>query len=266
MHQPVEYDTFADIYDVWVELAPITRRNLPFYVDEYVRTAGPVVELGVGTGRIAIEAARQGKAVIGVDSSSEMLKLCQEQAEAAGVAHLLDLVRADLCDFVLSEPAQLISIPFHTIGHVVTLEDKAAALRHIYTQLAPGGRLVFDHFVFDPEAARRYSGVNLRHEYTDAKTGHDLLLWMITRYDFTAQTMRIVVWTDELDDDGVLIGRQYRRLSFSWLEPGQARSLLKQAGFEIETLYGDFDRRPFTPDSAEQIWVARRPTLGAQGK
>jgi len=103
MHKTVEYDAFADIYDIWVETAPVTKRNLPFYVEEYLRTAGPVVELGVGNGRIAIEAARQGKPVIGVDSSAEMLKLCRERAETAGVAHLLTLIQADFRHFVLPE-------------------------------------------------------------------------------------------------------------------------------------------------------------------
>lgn len=188
MHKSVEYDAFADIYDIWVEGAPVTKRNLPFYVEEYLRTTGPVVELGVGNGRIAIEAAKQGKSIIGVDSSAEMLKLCREQAEAAGVAHLLTLIQADFRDFVLPEPAQLIAIPFHAIGHLVTPDDKRDGLRHIYGQLSPGGRLIFDHFVFNPETAWRYQGVGLHGEYTDATTGHDLLLWTTTLYDFKAQT------------------------------------------------------------------------------
>ena len=258
MHKSVEYDAFADIYDIWTETALATKRNLPFYVEEYVRTEGSVVELGVGNGRIAIKAARQRKSVIGVDSSAEMLKLCQERAESAGVAHLLTLIQADFRDFVLPEPAQFIAIPFHTIGHLVTLEDKRDGLRHIYGQLAPGGRLIFDHFIFDPEAARQYQGVSLRNEFTDAATGHDVLLWVTVRHDFEAQTMRIIAWTDELDDDGVLLRRKYRRLSFSWLEPGQTRALLEETGFQVEALYGDFDRRPFGEDSPEQLWVAVR--------
>jgi ubiquinone/menaquinone biosynthesis C-methylase UbiE len=114
MHQPVEYDAFADIYDIWVDTAPAAKRNLPFYVEEYLRSPEPVVELGVGNGRIAVEAARQDKPIIGVDSSAEMLKLCRERAEAAGVAHLLTLIQADFRDFTLPEPAQLIAIPYHT--------------------------------------------------------------------------------------------------------------------------------------------------------
>jgi SAM-dependent methyltransferase len=253
-----EYDTFADIYEAWTASAPVTERNLPFYVGLYRETPGLAVELGVGNGRIAVEAAKAGKSMTGVDSSAEMLRLCQARAQAAGVLDRLTLIQADMRDFTLPRPAELITIPFHSIGHLVTMDDKRAGLRRIYNQLAPGGRLVFDTFIFNPEAASRHSGITLRDEYTDAQTGHDILLWVITRYDMAAQTMRIIAWTDELEADGVVVRRQYRRLSFSWLEPAQTRALLEEAGFEIEVLYGDFDRRPFGEDSAEQIWVARR--------
>jgi SAM-dependent methyltransferase len=258
MQPAVEYDTFADIYEVWTAGAPVTERNLPFYVGLYRETPGLAAELGVGNGRIAVEAAKAGKPMTGVDSSAEMLRLCRARAQAAGVLDRLTLIQADMRDFTLPRPAELITIPFHSIGHLVTRDDKRAGLRCIYSQLAPGGRLVFDHFIFNPEAAAHHSGIVLRDEYADAATGHDILLWVTTRYDMAAQTMRIIAWTDELEADGVVVRRQYRRLSFSWLEPAQTRALLEEAGFEIEALYGDFDRSPFGEDSAEQIWVARR--------
>lgn len=254
----VEYDSFADIYEVWTDTSSAAARNLVFYVDEYVRTEGPVVELGVGNGRIAVEAARRGKPVIGVDNSAAMLNRCRQRAEAAGVAGMLTLIQADFRDFPLLEPAELIAIPFHSIGHLLTAEDKQAAFEHILRQLAPGGRFVFDHFVFDPEIARRYEGVSLRSEYTDPETGHAVLLWQTVRYDYENQTMRVLAWTDELDDDGGLLGRRYHRLSTSWLEPQQTQRLLEGAGFAVAALYGDFDRGLFGPGSPQQVWVAKQ--------
>ncbi len=259
MNPTAEYDTFASIYEIWTATAPAAARNLPFYVEVCRETPGLVVELGVGDGRIAVEVAKVGKSITGVDASAEMLHRCRARAQAAGVLDRLTLIHADFRDFVLPQPAELITIPYHTIGHLVTMDDKRAGLRHIYSQLAPGGRLIFDHFVFDPDAAARHSGVILRAEYTDSETGQDVLLWTTTRYDLEAQTMRIIAWTDEIDGVGVVVRRQYHRLNFSWLEPEQARALLEEAGFEIEALYGDFDRSPFCDDSPEQIWVARRP-------
>lgn len=258
-----EYNNFADIYEAWASAAPISSRNLPFYVEACRETPGLVAELGVGDGRIAVEVAKAGKSVIGVDSSTEMLHRCRAKAQAAGVLDHVKLIQADLRDFSLPEPAELITIPFHTIGHLVTMDDKRAGLFRIFSQLAPGGRLIFDHFVFDPELAQsRHNVATLRAEYTDPDTGRDTLLWMTTRYQPEKQMMRIIAWTDEIDGVGVLVRRRYRRLSFSWLEPAQTESLLEEAGFEIEALYGDFDRSPFTEDSPEQIWVARRPPAG----
>ena len=75
-----------------------------------------------------------------------------------------------------------------------------------------------------------------------------------------SQSIRVVTWEDEADADGLLVRRRYRRLSLSWLEPAQARSLLIDAGFEVEACYGDFERTPFSADTAhEQVWVARKP-------
>ena len=62
-----------------------------------------------------------------------------------------------------------------------------------------------------------------------------------------------------MDTDGVLLSRRYRKLSLSWLEPAQSRQLLEDAGFVIDTCYGEFDRTPFDASSAsEQIWIAHK--------
>jgi ubiquinone/menaquinone biosynthesis C-methylase UbiE len=259
----IEYDTFASIYEIWTATAPVAAHNLPFYVEICRETPGLVVELGVGDGRIAVEVAKAGKPITGVDSSTEMLHRCRAKAQAAGALDRLTLIHADFRSFTLPQPAHLITIPFHAIGHLVTMDNKRAGLRHIYSQLTPGGRLIFDHFIFDPEKARtRHNVATLRAEYTDSETGRDTLLWVTTRYDPATQTIRIIAWTDEIDGVGVMVHRQYHRLTFSWLEPAQTRALLEETGFEIEALYGDFDRSPFGDDSPEQIWVARRPPSG----
>jgi SAM-dependent methyltransferase len=206
MNPTTEYDTFANIYDIWTATAPAAARNLPFYVETCRETPGLVVELGVGDGRIAVEVAQTGKPITGIDSSAEMLHRCRSRAQAAGALGQLTLIRADFRDFTLPQPANLITIPFHTIGHLVTMDDKRAGLRNIYSQLAPGGHLIFDLFVFDPEAASRHGVVTLRAEYTAGPdTGRDTLLWATTWYDLATQTMRIIAWTDEIDGVGVVV-------------------------------------------------------------
>lgn len=257
-----EYDSFADIYAVWTDTAASTRANLSFYLEEYLAADGPVVELGVGDGRIAVEAAVRGRDVIGVDLSSVMLERCRRRAEGAGVQDRLTLQHADFRDFELREPAGLIALPYHSLGHLTTLEGKRQALAHVFAQLRPGGRFIFDDFLMTPALLDHMRCVQLRAEYTSAG-GAGVLLWVTSLVDEVAQSIRVVTWEDELDDAALLTRRRYRRLSLSWLRPLQARTLLVEAGFTIEACLGDFGRTPFADATAhEQIWIARRPVQG----
>lgn len=255
-----EYDRFADIYQVWTETAGSTRANLAFYVDAYLNETGPVVELGVGDGRIAVAAASRGRSVIGVDLSQAMLEQCRRRAERAGVLDRLTLLNGDFRNFQLDQPAGLIALPYHSLGHLVALDDKRRAIAQVFSQLRPGGRFVFDDFLMTPSLVGQMRQVQLRAEY-QLPSGADALLWVTSLVDEAAQTIRVVTWEDELDPEGALARRRYRRLSLSWLAPSQARTLLAEAGFVIEACFGDFDRTPFSDATArEQIWIARRPT------
>lgn len=254
-----EYDCFADIYSVWTDTAASARANLSFYVDAYTKADGPVVELGIGDGRIAVQAARQGRVVIGVDLSTAMLDLCRQRAERAGVLDRLTLVNADFRSFELDTPAALIALPYHSLGHLLTLDDKRRAIVHTFSQLRPGGRFLFDDFLMTTELMAQMRTVQLRAERRRA-TGADSLLWVTSLVNEAERSIRVVTWEDELDSESRLERRRYRRLSLSWLEPAQARDLLTDAGFTIEAFFGDFQGTPFSETTAhEQVWVARKP-------
>ena len=111
------YDVFAPIYDEW---AGVMTEDVPFYVDLAREADGPVVELAVGTGRVALEVARAtGRRVLGVDSSPAMLAEARARAGEAGVD--LELREQDMRDFELDEPAALIYCPFRALLHLRTL-------------------------------------------------------------------------------------------------------------------------------------------------
>lgn len=254
-----EYDAFSEIYGVWTDTAPAAQANLSFYVDAYLGADGPVVELGVGDGRIAVEAATRGRKIVGVDLSRPMLELCRQRAERAGVAARLHLLEADFRTFTLDRPAGLIALPYHSVGHLPSLDDKRTALAHVFSQLRPGGVFIFDDFLMTPALAAHMRRVQLRAEY-NTPAGADALLWVTSLVDEASQSIRVVTWEDQLDAGGLLARRQYRRLSLSWLEPAQAQELLTDAGFVVEACYGSFEGEPFAlPTAREQIWRAHRP-------
>lgn len=138
----------ADRYDEW---AAHMTDDVPFYVDLAREADGPVVELAVGTGRVAKPVARAiGRTVIGIDSSPAML------AQATGPG--LDLREADMRDFTLDEPAALIYCPFRALLHVPTWADRRRVFENVAAALKPGGRFAWNAFAFDHHIAARLDG------------------------------------------------------------------------------------------------------------
>ncbi len=133
------YDEIARIYDPWSRTVV---EDVAFYVEEAVRSGGPVVELGVGTGRIAVPIALAGVAVIGVDSSQGMMAVARERAQGAGVE--VDLRFGDLRSPPVEGEFPLVIAPFRSLLHMESDEDRRAALRAVRELLVPGGRFVFD--------------------------------------------------------------------------------------------------------------------------
>src|SRR5688500_10581889 len=120
------YDAIAELYDPW---SRSVTEDIDFYVAEARKAGGPVVELGVGTGRIAIPTAQAGIRVIGVDSSPGMLEVCREVARSSGVAELLDLRIGDLRDPPVTETVGLVTCPFRAFLHLHDDEERLEALR-----------------------------------------------------------------------------------------------------------------------------------------
>lgn len=254
-----EYDSFAEIYGLWADTAASAAELLPFYTQRYLATDGPIVELGIGDGRIAVEAAVQGCRVTGIDVSAEMLDLCRQRARQAGVEDQITLVQADFRNFQLTEPASLICLPYRSLGSLTTPQAKDQALRRVFTQLRSGGACIFDDHLITSERLSRMCKAQLRAAFR-SPTGTATQLWARAMVDEPAQTLTIITWQDEFDADGMLEWRRYRRLHSSWQYPAQTRRQLKRTGFTIDACLGDFQGSPFSPDTAtEQIWIVRKP-------
>jgi SAM-dependent methyltransferase len=229
------YDSIARIYDPW---SRSVTEDVEFYVDECVASGGPVVELAVGTGRIAVPVARAGVDVIGVDQSPGMLAVAREAAEAAGVSARLDLRVGDLREPPVAERVPLVIVPFRSLLHMRDEEEKLRALRGAGSLLEPEGRLVFDVFAPSPEDIaetdgrwlEREPGIFERADWNEAAR----TLTLSVRSGDTAATMRL-----------------------HWLGAPEWLALLRRAGFAVDALYGWFDRRPFAGEE-DMIFLCSR--------
>jgi SAM-dependent methyltransferase len=242
-----DYDPIAGLYDPW---STSVVEDISFYVDEALRTApkdrasptpragGLVVELGVGTGRIAIPTAMAGVHVIGVDSSRGMLDVCAQRAREGGVAELLDLRLGDLRRPPVDERVRLVTCPFRAYLHLRDDEQRLEALEAARGLLLPDGRLVFDVFAPSQEDVDETDGRWLEREPE---------IFERADWDLDARALTLSVRGPQGSSS----------MTLWWLEPERWHSLLAEAGFEVEACYGWFDRRPY--DGGEDtVWIARR--------
>lgn len=230
------YDAIARLYDPW---SRSVTEDIPFYVAEARKAGGPVVELGVGTGRIAVPTAAAGVDVIGVDSSAGMLEVCREAAAAAGVLDRLELRLGDLAAPPVPERVRLVTCPFRSFLHLRDDESRLAALRAARELLVPDGRLIFDVF------APRQDDIEETHaRWIEREPG----IFERADWDERQRTLTLSVRGPG--------GESTMRLG--WLGEPEWRALLSEAGFEVERVYGWFDYRPYRRQE-DMVFVARRP-------
>ena len=225
-----EYDTWASVYDAWASGMP---GDVPHYVSLAHEADGPIVELAVGTGRVAIEVVREtGKPVLGIDSSQAMLEVARERA--AGLP--LELRLGDMRGLELEEPAALIYAPGRSLLHLSGWAEKRRVFERVAASLQPGGRFAFNAFAFSHTIAARLDG--------------------------TAQDQGGVVHTLHYvsADNRIEIAREgAATIRLWWATKSEWDGLIEVAGLEVEALYGGFDREPFTDESLEFVYVTRKP-------
>lgn len=225
------YEEISHWYDAWS--AHVTD-DIEFYVGLASHSDGPLVELAVGNGRVAVPVAQAtGRRVIGIDSSPAMLEQARVKAADAGVA--LDLRLGDMRDLELDELCALIYCPGRSLLHVPTWAERRQVFERVARSLKPGGRFAWNALAFDHAVATHLDG---RHQTSPAPH--------VNRFDVAENRVDLVL------DDGATS-------SLWWATKNEWLGLIDVAGLEVETLHGTFSGSELDSDSREYVFVARRP-------
>jgi ubiquinone/menaquinone biosynthesis C-methylase UbiE len=249
------YLAWVGFYDEWTR---DVEGDVAFYVRRATAVPGPVIELGVGTGRIAIPTAQAGQHVIGVDLSTAMLNEARRRAAEAGVADRIAFAEADMRAFVAEAPVNLVTIPYRSFLHMQTTDDQLTCLRNVNRSLVSGGHLILNMFVPDPAfIAGQDRKRNLHTEFTDER-GRRCEVWVTPIYEMTTQKVTIRATVDAYEGER-LADTTENEMVVRMVYRFEMEHLLSRAGFEVESLFGDFDERPLEEGSSEMIWVARKP-------
>jgi SAM-dependent methyltransferase len=237
--------------------------DVSFFRDLAARAGGPVLELGCGTGRVAIPLAEAGFDVVGLDRSAPMLAVADRRRRAlpADVRRRLRFVEGDMTDFGLGRRFGLIIAAFRVFMALPDEQSQRTALAAIRRHLRPGGLLSID--IFDPRLellTPEPRSQTERREFRHPTTGNTVIASVLSRVNDPLSQRLTMRWRfAEEGPDGSVVREEFEELVLRWTYRHEMRHLLELSGFEVVSEFSDFSGAP-PAYAAEQIWVARRPT------
>ncbi len=240
----LEYQWKTDDVDFWVGLA-----------NEHAGSAGTVMELGCGTGRVLMPVAENGMNIVGVDESPWMIAKAKEKYDrlTGEVQAHIGLLEGDMRNLHLEQKFNLIYIPFNTFQILKTVEDQLAVFNTVRQYLAPGGVFAFEIFVPDlrllvPERERKWA---METDETLADLGVRVQKDTIRLVDPIRQHLLVTYRVKEFRDN-ILEREWLSDLELCYIFPRELEHLVARAGFEFVHYWGDYDRTDF--------WKMHAPT------
>jgi SAM-dependent methyltransferase len=255
-----ERRAFARLYDIDLLEDP---GDTDLYVALALRTGDPVLELGVGTGRLAVSLAEAGHDVVGVDVDAAMLERARERVVDAGpaIARRVALTEADMLDLRLPAAGsfRLAFIALNTLFLLATRDRQRAAIRTLANHLAPGGLAIVDVWIPDTDDLVRFDGrLIFEYEREDPDTGSTVTKVAAARHD---PALGVVDLTSIFEEgrQGEPTARWIRRDPLRLVAPEELRAFAVDAGLVVEQVAGTYDLDPLGPGSERAILVARKP-------
>jgi SAM-dependent methyltransferase len=207
---------------------------------------GAALELGIGTGRIALPLARRGIRVHGIDLSEAMVA----RLRAKPGAERIDVTIGDFATTTVEGTFAVAYLVFNTIMNLTTQDEQIACFRNVAAELEPGGCFVIE--VGIPALRRLPPGETVRPFHLSAtKLGLD-------EYDFASQSLVSHHYT--VVDGKLEVGS----MPFRYVWPSELDLMARLAGMALRGRWGGWKREPFTSDSTGHVSVWEKPASGSR--
>lgn len=201
---------------------------------------GPVLELGIGSGRVALPLAERGIEIHGVDSSPDMVALMRKKSGGEDIPVKI----GSFADRQYDGPFSMVFVVFNTFFALTTLEEQKRCFRSVAEMLTPGGRFVLECFF--PDVARFQDGQTTR----TVAVGDGLVRLECSRHDGARQTVRTT---------HVLLGGESKvemiPLSIRYAWPSEMDLMAELAGLHLESRWGGWAKEPFDDRCARHVSV-----------
>ncbi len=255
-------------FDAWARFYDLVHPGLPgeeaFYVHRASLTGTRILDLGCGTGRLAIPLARRGCDVTGLDSSRGMLDVCAEKWDADGIGGTLRLEHGDMSCLDLEGCFDAVLLAYRTYMHLHTQEQQLSCLACVRDHLSAEGVVLMNTWNPNPAYIHAYDDARMDGEFNLVEVYHpigtDVAIQHFHRVgcDPALQRMQeehLLVTLDAADRE---IDRIVLPMSRVWTTVRELRLLFSMSGLEVVSQFGGFDGTPFNRDSEDSIWILKR--------
>jgi SAM-dependent methyltransferase len=249
------YASIADIYDFSYE---DFTEDVSFYENLAQSVDGPLLELGVGSGRVALPLAQAGYEVTGIDTSPSMLARANARLKAAGTLEgSLELLPGDMTSFDLGRQFGMVFVAANTFQHLLTTEEQLACLLRARQHLQPDG--IFSMGVRSPGSVSweeaDWAPLQLNWTRTDPETG-DVIMKMAVEQPDPARMVRHLTYVYDRVSRAGDVKRSVFVTELRHSTQAELALLLQQVGLRVTHVYGDYDLSP-VGFGDDLIFVAR---------
>ncbi len=249
------WDAYSPFYD-WENARTIGRRDVPFWRDLAKRVARPVLELGCGTGRLAVPLGRAGVPVVGIDRSTPMLARARQRVRRARLQRNVRLVRGDIrvLPFAAASPFGLVMAPYGMLQSLLRERDLTATLQAVARVLRPGALFGVD-LVADLPNWSEYRRETRLSGWRPGRRSHITLVESV-RQD---RSRGLTIFEQEyIERRGGAVDSKRFELAFRTVSVPQMLRRVERAGFRVQAVLGDYDGAPWDPRADVWLIVAER--------
>jgi len=251
-----EFDEIAALYDV---MYSDRRDDLAMYLGFVKEFGGPVLECGCGTGRILFTIAETGVEIWGIDSSEKMLNLAWKKLQnlSPKVKQNICLSQQDMRHIQLDRLFKLCIVPFRAFLHLLTADDQNKALNLIHTHLEKDGHLIIDIFAPRHDLLAKETTTVRFDKKVNSETGQKFNLTDKVSYEHDKQLLHVERHYEGISDED-LANRKVMPFTLRYIFRYEMQALLEKNGFQVNEVFGQFDKRPYDYKSGEMIFVAQK--------
>ncbi|MFN8639361.1 MAG: class I SAM-dependent methyltransferase [Dehalococcoidia bacterium] len=248
-------DTIARFYDLDLEGY---EDDIALYRELAEEYAGPVLELGCGTGRVAAALAGAGAEVVGVDISAGMLAVARSRSQH------VQWVEGDMRSLDLGRRFALVLVPLGGLQHMESIDDLVAALDAVARHLDEGGVAVVDVEAPGPEDGE--AGPHPVVEHWTRGWGGGRVTKLVSAYGLPALGLREVTWHFDVQGAEGGLRRETAQFMMRTLTASELELAGRLAGLEVQALHGDYDGAPYDDGASRLIATfGHTPSLDGEG-